>query len=549
LGTCVEKLPHDCGSNDGLQVFQQDDGTFDAYCFACGKYEKDPYNGGEPPKFNPPDPAEVKARIQELIKYPVHDLPERRLKKYAFDHFGVRMEVSEQDGVTPTVVYFPYGSENGLVGWKARAVGVKRMWGVGSLKKVLPFGWKKALRSGSKTLYITEGEYDAVALYQILKDMNKHTAYEDMEHAVISLPSGSGSARQTISGLSQEIRRNFKDVVLVFDMDEPGQAAAEEVCKIFPEAKVAALPYKDANECLMQGASKACKAAVVYRATKPKNSRVVYGSSLREAARKEPEHGLSWPWQGMTDATRGIRRGETLYFGAGVKMGKSELVNALAAHIIKEHNRPVYMIKPEEALPKSYKLLLGKIAGRIFHDPNVPFDEEAFDAADQLVGDKAIFQDIYQFGRWEDLKEDIMYTVVNDGVQDVFIDPITCFTNTMNSAEANEHLTLIAAELSAMAKDLDFTAYIFCHLKAPEGVPHERGGAVLSSQFAGSRAMMRSCNYMIGLEGNKDPELDMLERNVRYLRILEDREFGATETIPLFWDHKTGLFNEMRAQQ
>jgi twinkle protein len=230
-------------------------------------------------------------------------------------------------------------------------------------------------------------------------------------------------------------------------------------------------------------------------------------------------------------------------------MGKSELVNAIAAHIIKEHDKPVYMIKPEEALGKSYKLLLGKIAGRIFHDPNIPFDYDAFDQADELVGDKAMFQDIYQFGRWDDLKEDIMYAVVNDGVQDVFIDPITCFTNTMNSAEANEHLTRIAAELSAMAKDMDFTAYIFCHLKAPEGTPHEMGAPVFSNQFAGSRAMMRSCNYMIGLEGNKDPELPLEQRNMRYLKILEDREFGVSTTIPLYWDYKTGLFNESRSYE
>lgn len=204
------------------------------------------------------------------------------------------------------------------------------------------------------------------------------------------------------------------------------------------------------------------------------------------------------------------------------------------------------MIKPEEALAKSYKLLLGKVAGRIFHDPNIEFDEEAFDRADAQVGDKAIFQDIYQFGRWEDLKEDIMYAVVEKGVKDVIIDPITCFTNTMHSGDANEHLTLIAAELSAMAKDLDFTAYIFCHLKAPDGTPHERGGNVFSTQFAGSRAMMRSCNYMIGLEGNKDPELSLEERNVRHLKILEDREFGVSATVPLYWDYHTGLFNEMR---
>ena len=59
--------------------------------------------------------------------------------------------------------------------------------------------------------------------------------------------------------------------------------------------------------------------------------------------------------------------------------------------------------------------------------------------------------------------------------------------------------------------------------------------------------MMRSCNYMIGMEGNKDPDLDKYERNRRSLKILEDREFGCSDVIDLYWDDKTGMFNEIRA--
>jgi len=97
-----------------------------------------------------------------------------------------------------------------------------------------------------------------------------------------------------------------------------------------------------------------------------------------------------------------------------------------------------------------------------------------------------------------------------------------------------------------MALDLDITIFIFCHLTAPlVGPDHEHGGEVLSSQFAGSRAMMRSCNYMIGIEGNKSPDLPEMERNLRKIVLLEDREFGATGKWGLLWDRKTQLFNEV----
>lgn len=345
-----------------------------------------------------------------------------------------------------------------------------------------------------------------------------------------------------------KIKKHFKEVSICFDNDEAGEKAKAEVCKLFPEITVITLPCKDANECLIQGAetTKAAFAAMTFKATKANNIRLLRGTQLREAARAAPVMGLSWPWEGLTKLTRGIRRGETYYFGAGVKMGKSELVNSIADHLIRVHDLPVFMCKPEEPTAKTYQMLVGKAAGRIFHDPDRPFDYEAFDTAEPLIGDKAIIVDSYQFIGWDSLKSDIIYACNNDGVKDVIIDPITCLTIGKNASETNEFLINMAAELSSMSKDHDFTAYLFCHLKAPDtGPTHERGGHVLSTQFTGSRAMMRSCNMMIGLEGNKDPDLPPIERNMRKIVVLEDRNLGVVGNISLYWDDKTGLFNEV----
>ena len=255
---------------------------------------------------------------------------------------------------------------------------------------------------------------------------------------------------------------------------------------------------------------------------------------------------MDWPFKGLTKLTRGRRRRETIYIGAGVKMGKSELVDAIAKQIIVDDNLPCLLIKPEQDPARTYKQLVGKAAGRIFHDPAIEFDEEAFDKAEPLIGDKALIMDSYQFVDWDKLKEDIRYAVLAENVQDVIIDPITVFTNQMSSSDANEFLVGMAAELSSMTKDLDFTSYIFCHLKAPlAGEPHERGGKVLSTQFAGSRAMMRSCNYMIGMQGNKDPDIEADQRNTRQLVLLEDREYGNVGTVNLWWNRNTGLFQEI----
>lgn len=548
--SCVEKLPHDCGSSDGLQVFE-DNGAYTGYCFSCDTYISNPYKDlpidYKPAKLQK-SREEIEAELSELGSYPCLAIPSRKLREDSLNRFGCKTAVSEVDGITPTVEYFPYYKGRELVGYKARLLAEKRMWSVAYPKTMADvdlFGWQQAVEAAGLKLFITEGEYDAVSLYQALVDKQKGTAWETYLPSVVSLPHGAGSASKAILAHLNDIKSLFKEVVLVFDMDEHGDKAAKEVALLLPYATRARLPKKDANECLMAGLKNALANSVLFKTTVQKNTRLIRGTDLHEAARVPAAWGLSWPWAKMTKFTRGIRFGETYYIGAGVKMGKSEVVNAIGSHLITEHNLKILMAKPEEANNKTYKLVAGKIVGRIFHDPEIPFDYEAFDKAKELIGDKLIVLDVWQHLGWATLREDILQAV-ELGCKAVFIDPITNLTNGIHSGEANTMLQSIAQDLAAMARDLDIAIFIFCHLKAPDaGPPHERGGKVQSYQFSGSRAMMRSCNYMIGLEGNKDPDQPKEQMNIRSLVILEDREFGTSGYFKLYRDDATGLFNEL----
>lgn len=540
-GICVEKI----GS---IQVFQKPDGSYDGWDFANGTYIANPYHD-KPKGYKPVRIAKTPEQIQEeidgIIKYKTFDLPERKLRKESLEYFGIKIGVSEEDGITPQSHYYPYFKDGKLVGYKVRLIEDKRMWSIGELRDVDLFGWDKAVLGGNKKIFITEGELDAVALYQIFKDHNKGTIYADNSPSIVSIPHGSSAAAKDIGKVIQQIRKTFKEVILVFDIDEAGRKASDEVVRIVPEAMVAALPAKDANECLIQGRSKACYNACQFNASKPKNTRLISGDTLHEAAKVPPKFGLSWPWKHITKATRGIRFGETIYIGAGQKQGKSEVVNTLAAHFITEHRLKVFLVKPEESNNKTYKLVAGKIVGKFFHDPTKPFDEMAYDKAGEILRGNLFMLNLYQHVDFDTLKGDIRQAVL-EGCKAVIIDPITNFTNGMDAASANTKLQEIAQELAAMALDLDIVIFIFCHLRNPEsGLPHELGGPVLSSQFAGSRAMARSCNLMLGLEGNRNPALKPEERNLRTLVLLEDREFGETGRYGLYWDMNSGLFNEM----
>lgn len=322
--SCIEKLPHSCGSSNGLQVFTDEKGNYNGYCFACSTFVPDPYQD-KPKDYKPTvikkTYEQIQAEIAEISTYKTIDLPDRKLRADSLAYFGVKIGVSEVDGVTPVTHYYPYYKDGELVAYKVRLIETKRMWAIGSTKDVNLFGWQQALSSGAKRLYITEGELDAVSLYQIFKDSNRDPQYAQFNPAIVSLSNGAGSAPRDLAKALKEIRQTFKEIVLVFDMDEPGKKAMEEVVKIIPDALCATLPAKDVNDCLVQGRSKACHSAVLFNAQRPKNTRLVHASEVVESARKEAEWGFSYPYKALTDLTRGQRFGETVYWGAGVKMG------------------------------------------------------------------------------------------------------------------------------------------------------------------------------------------------------------------------------------
>jgi twinkle protein len=553
--TCVEKIGHEeCGSSDALQVYyDRDTGEFNGYCFSCNTYIAEPY-GTTPEKIEathkiskPKDPAELRAEVARLDRFPVSALPTRKLRQDTLEYYGCKVGLSEADGATVTEVYFPFTHNSEVVRYKCKLIEPKKMWWVGpSLDNEL-FGWKQALASGGKRLFITEGEEDALALYQVLKDGAKGKPYADNDPAVCSLRNGSGSAGKEMGAQAAEIRRNFKEVVLVLDQDEQGKEAVRKILDVMPEAmECGALPAKDANDCLKKGFSKGLTAAVLFKAAIPKNTTVVDLWDYVDEARVAPVMGMSWPFPTITELTRGIRYGETYYLGAGVKMGKSSVLNTLATHLVIEHDQTIFMAKPEEALNKSVRLIQGQLAGRFFHDPTVEFDYEAYDKAKDRWGPGRILgMDNYQHLPWNHLRSEIM-VAYHQGARCIFIDPITNITNGIASSDANTLLQEVSQEVAAMAQDLELAVFLFCHLKAPEWGPgHERGGRVFSHQFAGSRAMMRSCHFMLGLEGNKDPQLDKYERNIRNLSVLEDREFGSSGTASLYWDENTGWLKEV----
>ena len=207
MGNCVEKIGHQCSpthySEGGLQVFEADDGSYNGYCYVCDTYVDDPYKD-KPQDYKPvvvrKSPEQVAQELWDVSQYPVVEIKDRGLRKETLEYFGYRVGLSQQDGVTPAVLYRPYTLDADFKAYKSKILENKKTWSVGDQKEVDLFGWEQAIRSGSPKLIITEGEEDAAALYQILRDSNKNDPrYAEMIPAVVSLPHGAAGSVRDLS--------------------------------------------------------------------------------------------------------------------------------------------------------------------------------------------------------------------------------------------------------------------------------------------------------------------------------------------------------------
>lgn len=492
--------------------------------------------------------------VEEVSLYPIRAIPERAITKETCEHFGVRVALSEKDGQTIEAIYYPYTKKGKVVGYKKKDLTVPKgdrfhFTTIGEVKIDSELFGQNVGATGGKKVFVTEGENDTLAAYQVLKEK-----YPSGEPTVLSIGLGTANAAAHL-GNNLNYLNNFQEVVIAFDQDsateeekkkgiKKGKEAVSDVAQLIPDIKVASFSEKDINDCLLEGKKDEAYWALVSKAKNFKPEGFVSVDDVWEEATALPTWGKAWPWPTLTKLTYGRRLGEGVYFGAGVKVGKSEAVNQIAHHVTQVEKGKIALFKLEEKPAMTVRKIAGKIMHKQFHIPDGDFTQEELKEGVDKVREGVLLYDSYGSTSWDQLKQAIRHAVVVEGCRDIVIDPLTRLTTGMNAADANTELERVADEISKMAKDLGFFYMFFCHLKAPQvGKPHEEGGKVHSNQFTGSRAMMRACYYMIGIERDKTLE-DEAERNTSHFVLLEDRAFGNSGRFPVFYNRETGDYLE-----
>lgn len=502
-----------CDSRDNLGRF--DDGH--GYCFGCGHYE---HGGGQPA-------APRRERVMGLRETTPMPESKRGISLETFEKFGYAMGLHNGEPVHVA----PYYRKGQLVAQHLRGKGKTFAW-VGDAKNVELFG-QHLWPTGGKMLVITEGELDALSMSQV----------QGNRWPVVSLPNGAQSAAKSITA-NLEFVESFERVILMFDMDEPGRAAAAACAEILSpgKARIAELPLKDANDMLVAGRTEELVRAM-WNAKVYRPDGILSGEEVWElVSAKDGAPAIPYPWASLEEKTRGLRRGELVTFCAGTGIGKSTVCREIAADLVRRGESVGY-IALEENVRRTALGFMSIFLNRPLHLGYDGDDPELRKAFDETVGTgRVFFYDHFGSLEADNLFAKMRAMVRGCGVQWLILDHVSIVVSGLEVANERKEIDITMTRLRSLAEELKVGVLIVSHLRRREGKAHEQGGKVSLADLRGSQAIAQLSDMVIALERDQqDPDAP----NIANVRILKNRFTGETGLAgALEYDPKTGRLTE-----
>lgn len=476
---------HDCG-HKGCRT-EWEDGHF---CHSCGSKGR---TGAEPKE------------VRTVSKMPLlTDIEYRPLSAR-----GITMETCEKykygigDANGESVQVAPYYDEAGrLVGQKTRPKDKSGMRFRGENPGTL-FGQQLWRPNPKLRVVITEGEIDALSAYQA----------QGGDYPVLSLPSGCSSAASVISG-QLEYLLGFREIVLAFDMDDPGRAAAEQVASILPAGKVfiAQLPRKDANEMLQAGESSELRQCL-WNATPFRPDGIKDAAELwEEVSSPTPPSFAHYPWKFMDEALGGMREGELVMFTAGSGVGKSTATREIARSLTKS-GLTVGMLCLEESAKQTIQYQMGIELNTHIHLGHDHIAEDDFRSAFLSVTKNLVLWDHWGSTDVERIESVITHMAVASNAKVIVLDHVSMVISGNESSNERKDLDILMTRLRAICEKLKILIIGVSHIKR---LPEDRTEIRLTD-LRGSAALEQLSDAVVSFERGGDHSV---------VRCLKNRHLG-----------------------
>lgn len=467
-----------CRSSDALTEYEDH-----TYCFACGTY--------------------TSTKEKELDeKFTYQYLPWRGITSDTFRFYNAQTRVNTE-GI-PVSISFPYA--NGRT--KIRTLAEKAFSTIGELKEQTGFLFgRDHFASGSaKAITITEGELDALSVFQLLGS----------KYPAVSVSSAS-SARNDCSK-DWAYLNSFERIYLCFDNDEPGKKAIQQVAALFDFNKVyhVKLDKKDANDYLQAKDDKSFVSAW-WNAKRflPEGIISTYGEIDRIIDEETKKDSVSYPFPKLQQMTYGIRTGEVVLIKAPEKVGKTEFIRAIEYHLLKTTDANIGVIHLEEGKARMIKGLAGYELGVPTHLPDSGVSNEDIKKAFKAATGRDERLHVYTHFDSDDpdtIINTIRFMAGPCGCRYIFLDHLSQLVSGLDDSDERKRLDYISTKLCQMVEDLDFTLFVISHVND-------------DGKTRGSRYIAKVADLIISL--NRDIlAMEDAVRNTTYL-VIEGNRFAS----------------------
>ena len=502
-----------CGSSDAKSI--RADGS--GYCFSCGTN----FRTVEQTHIEDIEEmtSQAPANMFEIESFPTYPLTSRGISKEVVEHFGVKMSV-DIDG-RPDSHYYPYTKANNTVAYKVRKL-PKSFSTVGDFKDLELFGQSNAVQG--KTLVITEGELDAMAVAQAHFDKYKRF------FAVVSLPNGAKSVQSILANRSWI--RQFSDIILMFDMDDPGKEAVAVAAKMIGvgRVRVAKLQEKDPCDQLREHGSFSLLQAI-WDAQTWSPAGILSGEQIWDKF-LERKNVTSIPYPdclgGLNEKLGGIRQGEITLFTSGTGSGKSTVIKEIVLDLLENTDEKIGLISLEESIGDTAEKFISMSMRRPLTGHPPLTEEELRVGFDNVFKDqRLVLLDHQGSVSDESLVDKIEYMALM-GCKYLVLDHITiAVSEGSNGLSGNEAVDKLMSDLLKLVKQHNVWLGLISHLRKSQGVSFEEGVLPSIDDIKGSGSIKQISFDIIAFARNLVAEEDYIRNRIK-LRVLKSRFTGKT---------------------
>lgn len=512
-----------CGA-DGCFSYWGESGS--GHCHSCGRNYPSSNEVFDWATESYPTRERIDMKNAEIVGYSCSGI--RGLDEDVARLFGIQIQYAQDTAGNKVPVRYAFKYNDNV---KYRGYDEKKFWlkQNGSLSDL--FG-PEFNAGSSKRLYITEGEFDAASLFQVL----------GKSYPVKSLPSASWSDKFIKKNF--EYINSFKEVVYAGELDAAGSQSAERLYAMFPDKFyfVSMTKWKDANEFLVNGDSETLKWAALKPQRYTPDNFYVGEEAIENAIKNEnPYQYTPTGHVKLDEKIRGLVRGGIMFVKAPRGSGKTELIRYFEIGLLRNCSESkIGLLHMEEMKSTTYRAMATYELGvnvRTKEDAkeNGIDESKVIEAAKQVAdGDRTVVFEMREHDSPLQLLEHVRLGATVYGVTHFFIDHVQrlAYLSSEGADGATSLLTALGSRMAQLAKELNI-AVIFISQVNDDG----------RTKYAS--ALEEEAIICLKIERDTEAESEK-ERNTTHFIVDKNRPFSQLgDAGCVYYDPETTILDEV----